>query len=51
MSVENATQPGASRGVLARAENVRCVYGGGEKDFTAVDGVSIELGEGEILGH
>ncbi|MGO2605866.1 MAG: ABC transporter ATP-binding protein [Brachybacterium tyrofermentans] len=37
-------------GILARAENIRCVYGGGEEDFTAVDGVSIELGEGEILG-
>jgi peptide/nickel transport system ATP-binding protein len=36
--------------VLARALNVSAVYGGGEKDFTAVDRVSIELGEGEILG-
>lgn len=35
---------------LARATNIRCVYGGGEKDFTAVDGVSLDLGEGEILG-
>lgn len=45
-----AVPSGASSGVLARAENIRCVYGGGEQDFTAVDGVSIELGEGEILG-
>ena len=34
----------------ARATDIRAVYGGGEQDFTAVDGVSIELGEGEILG-
>ncbi|MGP4915943.1 ABC transporter ATP-binding protein [Brachybacterium tyrofermentans] len=44
-----ASSPSRS-GILARAENIRCVYGGGEEDFTAVDGVSIELGEGEILG-
>ncbi|HEX7351913.1 ABC transporter ATP-binding protein [Brachybacterium sp.] len=50
MSVSKSTRPGATPGILARAENVRCVYGGGEQDFTAVDGVSIELREGEILG-
>ena len=37
-------------GLLARVTDVRSVYGGGEQDFTAVDGVSLELGEGEILG-
>ncbi|AXK45257.1 ABC transporter ATP-binding protein [Brachybacterium saurashtrense] len=37
-------------GLLARASGIRCVYGGGEKDFTAVDDVSVELREGEILG-
>jgi len=36
--------------VLARAVNVSAVYGGGDRDFTAVDRVSLELGEGEILG-
>ncbi|MDN5686138.1 MAG: ABC transporter ATP-binding protein [Brachybacterium sp.] len=42
---------GPARGsTLARARNIRCVYGGGEEDFTAVDGVSLQLGDGEILG-
>lgn len=36
--------------LLARAVGVRAVYGGGDRDFTAVDGVTLELGEGEILG-
>ncbi|WP_083713284.1 ABC transporter ATP-binding protein [Brachybacterium sp. P6-10-X1] len=46
-----AADAAASRGAtLARARNIRCVYGGGEQDFTAVDGVSVQLGEGEILG-
>src|SRR5690606_7029398 len=39
---------GGSTGVLARARNIRCVYGGGEQDFTAVHDVSLELKEGEI---
>src|SRR5699024_8782232 len=42
--------PPAEGGLLARATTSRCVYGGGEKDFTAVDGVSLELRDGEILG-
>ncbi len=50
MNAETTKRFGAAPRILARAENVRCVYGGGEQDFTAVDGVSIELGEGEILG-
>lgn len=50
MSTDGTQRFGARPGILARAENIRCVYGGGEEDFTAVDGVSIELGDGEILG-
>jgi peptide/nickel transport system ATP-binding protein len=50
MNAEITKRAGAAPRILARAENIRCVYGGGEQDFTAVDGVSIELGEGEILG-
>lgn len=50
MSTKDTSPSGPRSGILARAENIRCVYGGGEEDFTAVDGVSIELGEGEILG-
>ncbi|WP_114855387.1 ABC transporter ATP-binding protein [Brachybacterium sp. YJGR34] len=50
MSTENPEPAGSTGGTLARARNIRCVYGGGETDFTAVDGVSIELGDGEILG-
>ncbi|GAA1484778.1 ABC transporter ATP-binding protein [Brachybacterium fresconis] len=42
--------PSARGATLARARNIRCVYGGGEEDFTAVDGVSLQLGDGEILG-
>jgi len=50
MTTTPAPQSGAETGVLARVSDVRCVYGGGEQDFTAVDGVSFELNEGEILG-
>ncbi|MGP5623587.1 ATP-binding cassette domain-containing protein [Brachybacterium alimentarium] len=50
MSTERPQHAPSSTGVLARAQNIRCVYGGGEEDFTAVDGVSIALGEGEVLG-
>lgn len=50
MSHDDAAPARAERAILARAHDIRCVYGGGEKDFTAVDGVSLELGEGEILG-
>ncbi|SLN05042.1 Mannoside ABC transport system, ATP-binding protein 1 [Brachybacterium faecium] len=51
MSTPHGTPPApAEGGLLARATNIRCVYGGGEKDFTAVDGVSLELRDGEILG-
>ncbi|MBK0330002.1 ABC transporter ATP-binding protein [Brachybacterium sp. MASK1Z-5] len=42
--------PSRHEGILARAIDVTAVYGGGEKDFTAVDAVSLELGEGQILG-
>ncbi|ATG54697.1 peptide ABC transporter ATP-binding protein [Brachybacterium ginsengisoli] len=50
MSAEKQASAGSTPGLLARAEDVRCVYGGGEQDFTAVDGVTVELAEGEILG-
>ncbi|PWH05727.1 ABC transporter ATP-binding protein [Brachybacterium endophyticum] len=45
-----APQTPSREGLLARALDVTAVYGGGEKDFTAVDGVGLELGEGQILG-
>jgi peptide/nickel transport system ATP-binding protein len=45
-----APETPAREGVLARAIDVTAVYGGGEQDFTAVDAVSLELGEGQILG-
>ncbi|MFC0672813.1 ATP-binding cassette domain-containing protein [Brachybacterium hainanense] len=50
MTAASAPQPGAGPGILARASNIRCVYGGGEQDFTAVHDVSLELNEGEIIG-
>ncbi|WP_193103874.1 ABC transporter ATP-binding protein [Brachybacterium sp. FME24] len=50
MSTEGMKPSTSAPGILARARDIRCVYGGGEEDFTAVDGVSIELGEGQILG-
>lgn len=50
MSTEGMQPSTSAPGILARARDIRCVYGGGEEDFTAVDGVSIELGEGQILG-
>ncbi|MEE1617452.1 ABC transporter ATP-binding protein [Brachybacterium sp. J153] len=50
MIPQDPTEHPRSAPLLARATDVRSVYGGGEKDFTAVDGVSLELGEGEILG-
>jgi ABC-type glutathione transport system ATPase component len=49
-SADRAGAPDASSGLLARIEHVNAAYGGGEKDFLAVDDVSLDVREGEILG-
>jgi ABC-type glutathione transport system ATPase component len=40
----------ASPPLLARIEHVNAAYGGGAKDFLAVDDVSLDVHEGEIVG-